>query len=91
MHEPSPAERKSMSQPRTPPSSRLSSWSQALYTYARYSQLGWTLAAAVVLGTLGGWWADTRLGTSPWLVLLGACLGIGTGLYLVLATVLRRR
>jgi F0F1-type ATP synthase assembly protein I len=30
---------------------------------------------------LGGWWIDRKLGTSPWLLLLGCFIGIVGGLY----------
>ena len=35
----------------------------------------------IVVLTLGGWWADGRLGTDPWLLFLGLGLGFGAGLY----------
>lgn len=38
------------------------------------------MVAAVALSTLGGWWLDTKLGTSPWLVIVGALFGIGAGM-----------
>ncbi len=34
----------------------------------------------MLLGTLGGWWADSKLGTSPALVVVGALFGIGAGM-----------
>ncbi|MDN5325464.1 MAG: synthase protein [Moorella sp. (in: firmicutes)] len=42
---------------------------------------GITLAAGTLLGFYGGNWLDRRLGTSPWLMLAGALLGIGAGFY----------
>jgi ATP synthase protein I len=47
------------------------------------------MVAVVLVGTLGGWWLDGRLGTSPWLVLIGAILGIGGGMTLFLRAALR--
>ncbi|MBI5545601.1 MAG: AtpZ/AtpI family protein [Deltaproteobacteria bacterium] len=47
------------------------------------------LVAAVLLGTLGGWWLDGKLGTSPWLVIVGAVLGIATGMTVFLRAALR--
>ncbi|GIX49474.1 MAG: hypothetical protein KatS3mg131_3685 [Candidatus Tectimicrobiota bacterium] len=64
-------------------------WLQTMRTVAPYLHLGWTLAASIVLGILGGRWADAKLGTEPWLMLLGAVLGVGSGLYYFLKTVLR--
>ena len=43
--------------------------------YARYAGLGIQFAATMgVLGALG-YWADTRLGTGPWLLVVGIFLG----------------
>jgi ATP synthase protein I len=47
-----------------------------------YIDASWQLAGAVGLGTLGGWWLDKKLGTSPWLLVVGALFGIGLGFYL---------
>jgi ATP synthase protein I len=47
-----------------------------------YIDASWQLAGAVGLGTLAGWWLDKWLGTSPWLLVSGALLGIGLGFYL---------
>lgn len=42
--------------------------------------LGTTLAVTVLAGLGLGHWADGALGTRPWLLLLGACLGIAAAL-----------
>lgn len=47
-----------------------------------YIDASWQLAGAVGLGTLAGWWLDKRLGTSPWILVVGALFGIGLGFYL---------
>lgn len=43
------------------------------------------LSVQLVFMTLAGLWVgqelDSRLGSSPWLMLLGACLGFAIGLY----------
>ena len=39
------------------------------------------MAALVVALFFGGWWADGKLGTTPWLAVTGAVLGFGVGLY----------
>jgi ATP synthase protein I len=43
------------------------------------SSIGLTLVVATVIGLVGGYYADTWLGTSPWLLLLGLGLGIAAG------------
>jgi ATP synthase protein I len=50
--------------------------------------IGWVLAVSVVGGTLGGYYADRWLGTSPWLTLLGIALGMATGFLSVFRTLL---
>jgi ATP synthase protein I len=47
-----------------------------------YIDASWQLAGAVGLGTLGGWFLDRKLGTSPWCLVGGALFGIGLGFYL---------
>ena len=47
------------------------------------------MIATVLLGTLGGWWLDERLGASPWLLVAGSVLGVGGGLAVFLRAVLR--
>lgn len=63
---------------------------ESMRTIARYTNLGWTLAAAVGLGLWGGWWLDKQWDTEPLMFILGAVLGIVVGLYHFLATVLRK-
>ncbi len=41
----------------------------------RLTGLGWYIAFCVAGGVLLGWGMDNLLGTTPWLVLLGAVLG----------------
>jgi F0F1-type ATP synthase assembly protein I len=38
-----------------------------------------SLAAAVALCVLGGYFLDNKLGTDPWLKLAGSVLGVATG------------
>lgn len=45
--------------------------------------LGTELAAAMLLGVVGGRWADQKLGTSPALLLVGVGAGFAAGLYLL--------
>ncbi len=46
-----------------------------------YLDASWTMTAALLLGLGLGWWLDRRLGTGPWLMLLGILLGIVVGMY----------
>jgi len=56
-------------------------WSRVLREAAPYLGLGTTLAGSLLLGVGAGYWLDRRLGTSPWLLLAGALLGIFSGLF----------
>lgn len=47
---------------------------------------GIQLAAAVAVFFFAGRWLDEKLGTSPWLMLLGALLGAGGGMYKFIRT-----
>jgi F0F1-type ATP synthase assembly protein I len=60
---------------------------RALREAGPYLGLGTTLAATVLAGLGAGYWLDGRLATSPWFLLLGATLGVGTGLYYFVRTV----
>ncbi len=42
--------------------------------------LGLTRAVTVLVGLGAGYWLDGRLGTRPWLLLLGACLGVAAAM-----------
>lgn len=43
--------------------------------------VGLELVVSVVLFLLAGRWLDGRLGSEPWLMLLGALLGMAVGFY----------
>lgn len=42
---------------------------------------GMELAAAVAVFSLGGWWIDEKLGTSPLFILVGLFIGTVGGMY----------
>ena len=46
-----------------------------------YVGMGLEIAAPVALLLLGGSWLDSRLGTRPWLMLVGAFVGMAVGFY----------
>jgi len=72
------------------PSGR-SDWSRALREAAPYLGIGTSFAASVLLGLGLGYWLDRRLGTGPWLLLLGSVLGLGAGFYQFYKTVAVRK
>ncbi|MFH1723815.1 MAG: AtpZ/AtpI family protein [Elusimicrobiota bacterium] len=45
---------------------------------------GTELVVSVLGGFFAGYYADKKLGTHPWLMLVGAFLGISVGLYLLI-------
>ena len=51
--------------------------------YWKYAQIGLELAVSVMAGFWGGYWLDKKLGTAPWLMLVGAAGGMAGGFYLV--------
>ena len=54
---------------------------EALRELGPLLSVGTMLAASLCLGVLGGYWADGRFGTKPWLMLVGLFLGLGVGVY----------
>jgi ATP synthase protein I len=52
-----------------------------LLTYGRYGALGFEFAGAVLAGIFAGRYADSYLGTSPWLMVLGAVVGMAGAIY----------
>jgi F0F1-type ATP synthase assembly protein I len=51
----------------------------AMRAAGRVSAIGIEFAAAVIVCLLIGYWADGKLGTSPWLAVAGIILGSGIG------------
>ena len=49
--------------------------------YAFAFGLGAELLGALAVCGFPGWWLDKKLGTAPWLTLVGAMLGIALGLF----------
>jgi ATP synthase protein I len=42
---------------------------------------GFEFAVAILLGVFAGQWLDRRIGTGPWLVILGVVVGAAAGFY----------
>ncbi|MHB1418318.1 MAG: AtpZ/AtpI family protein [Bacillota bacterium] len=55
--------------------------SKSYWGFARYANFafsfGVTMAASILIGLFGGRWLDGKLGTSPWLMVVGLLLGVG--------------
>lgn len=60
----------------TPPDDRATGTSAAAY-----AGLGLQFALAILVFTFVGQWLDRRLGTEPWLLLVGVFTGAGGGFY----------
>ncbi len=48
---------------------------------AEFAGIGLQFAAVILAFTFVGYWLDKRLGTSPWLLVLGVFGGAGAGIY----------
>jgi len=55
---------------------------------APYLDASWQLVGSVALWTAVGWFADSKLRTTPWLLVSGAVVGMGLGFYLFFKSVL---
>lgn len=49
--------------------------------WTRFIGVGLQLASGVLLGLFGGYWADKKFGTAPWLMLAGTAAGGAGGFY----------
>ena len=56
----------------------------------KYMDIGFIFVVFAGGGAWGGYWLDARLGTTPWLLLVGALLGITAGFYHFFSVVLRK-
>lgn len=55
--------------------------------YGRYASLGIQLAASICVCGWIGYWLDSKLGTYPWLMILGLMMGAGAGFYALILAV----
>jgi ATP synthase protein I len=46
----------------------------------RFASVGIEFAVSTLIGLLGGLWLDGKLGTDPWLMIAGLCIGVAAGL-----------
>jgi ATP synthase protein I len=58
-----------------------------LNSYGRYASLGIQLAASMCVCGWIGYWLDGKLGTYPWLMILGLMSGAGAGFYALILAV----
>ncbi|MBC8277799.1 MAG: AtpZ/AtpI family protein [FCB group bacterium] len=56
----------------------------AMRELARYSHLGITFAATILICLFGGQYLDGKLGTEPYLTLFGALFGSVAGFYYII-------
>jgi F0F1-type ATP synthase assembly protein I len=76
------------SDPQRPSGSRAGR-DQSPSDWYRLTGVGFEFIAAIfVLGGLG-WWLDSRLKTTPWLMIAGAGLGFAAGLWLLIRAAFR--
>jgi ATP synthase protein I len=47
---------------------------------ADFTQMGFTIAASVLVGVLLGQYLDDKFGTEPWFLLVFSILGVGAGI-----------
>jgi F0F1-type ATP synthase assembly protein I len=60
-----------------------------LNALARLASVGIEFSVSTIIGLLGGKWLDGKLGTQPWLRLVGLVLGVTAGLRSLLRTARR--
>jgi ATP synthase protein I len=60
-----------------------------LTAVARLASVGIELSLSTVVGLLGGSWLDKKLGTAPYLMIVGLILGVTAGFRSLIATARR--
>jgi ATP synthase protein I len=60
-----------------------------LNALAKLASVGIEFSVSTLIGLLGGRWLDGKLGTAPWLMLVGLVLGVTAGLRSLLRTARR--
>jgi ATP synthase protein I len=46
-----------------------------------FAGAGFELAGCILIGLFGGQWIDKKLGTAPWLLILGVFIGAAAGIF----------
>jgi len=57
-----------------------------LSSLAKLTSVGLEFSISVLLGLLGGRWIDGKLGSEPWVMVLGLALGVTAGLRSLIRT-----
>jgi F0F1-type ATP synthase assembly protein I len=78
-----------MAEQQKPPPGK-SSMMEVMRAMNPYKDIGMTFVVTIGGGAWLGYWADQRWGTAPWLLFVGAVLGIAVGFYHFFAVVLRK-
>jgi ATP synthase protein I len=60
-----------------------------LHALAKLASVGIEFSVSTLIGLLGGRWLDGRLGTQPWLMIVGLVLGVVAGFRSLLRTARR--
>lgn len=55
----------------------------------RLATVGIELSVSILIGALGGQWLDGKLGTKPWLMIVGLVLGVTAGFRSLIRTAQR--
>jgi ATP synthase protein I len=66
-------------------------WTRALREAAPYLGIGASLAVTVLLGLGAGYWLDGKLGTRPYLFLVGGLFGVVAAFWQVYKLVMVRK
>ena len=69
--------------PSAPNGSDQPSPTSSLASASAYAGMGLQFALSILLFVWLGQWLDRKLGTEPWLLLLGAFVGAGAGFYAI--------
>lgn len=56
---------------------------------ARLASVGIEFSISTVIGALGGRWLDGKLGTEPWLMIVGLVIGVAAGFRSLIRTARR--
>lgn len=75
-----PAPLKPAVNPVTSVSDRVAASTRDTVRSLKLSSVGLELALSVLIGLFAGRWLDRKLGSDPWLMILGICLGFAAGL-----------